>query len=79
MKNTVMECVEALLDAAKQRNTSQGVKIYEIALNQLQAADSDSSVQEILSRLKETLKGIDSHGYYPPKEYELVKKILSLS
>ena len=78
MKTLLIGYIEALLFAANNRNTSQGVKIYELALDQLESADSDKAVLEILSRLKESLIGMDTHGYFPPSEYDLVKKILSL-
>lgn len=79
MKNLIIDYVRALLAAAKNRKTSQGVKIYEMALDQLKAANTDADVLEILSRLKAALTGIETHGVFPPVEYDIVKKILSLS
>lgn len=79
MKNLIIDYVSALLFAAKDRKTSQGVKIYEMALDQLKAANTDADVLEILSRLKAALVGIETHGVFTPVEYDIVKKILALS
>ena len=73
-----MQDVEELLIAARSRKTSQGVKIYEIALDQLRAADSDSAVLDVLSRLKAALQGIETHGFFPANEYRIVEKIQAL-
>lgn len=78
MKNMLIKYVEALLIAAQKRKTSQGVKIYEMALEQLRIADSESSVMDVLSRLKAALQGIETHGFFPPDEYSIVEKIKDL-
>jgi hypothetical protein len=78
MKKLIIEYVQVLLLSAKRRKSFQGVKVYEMAIDQLQVADSDIAVLEILSRLKAALIGIETHGFFPPDEYEVVKKVLAL-
>jgi hypothetical protein len=78
LKDILIQYIEALLIAAQSRKTSQGVKIYEMALDQLRAADSDSTVLDVLSRLKAALQGIETHGFFPADEYRIVEKIQAL-
>lgn len=78
LKDILTQYIEALLIAAQSRNMSQGVKIYEMALDQLRAADSDSAVLEVLSRLKAALGGMETHGFFPADEYRVVEKIRAL-
>jgi hypothetical protein len=78
MKNLVIDYVNALLKGARSRKTSQGVRVYEVIIDQLKAANTDQDVLDILARLKAVLIGIDTHGFFPPSEYDVVKKILSL-
>lgn len=79
MKNILVQHVESLLTAAKNRKTSQGVKIYELALEQLRKAKTDSEVTDVLSRLKEALQGIETHGFFTVDEHRIVEKIQALS
>ncbi len=79
MKNILIQYIEALLIAAQERKTTKGVKIYEMALEQLRAAESDSAVMDVLLRLKAALQGIETHGFFPADEYRIVEKIQALS
>jgi hypothetical protein len=78
LKDVLIQHIEALLIAARNRQTSQGVKIYEMALDQLRAAESDSAVMDVLLRLKAALQGIETLGFFPADEYRIVEKIQAL-
>jgi hypothetical protein len=76
MKMELIEALEFLQASAQQRGTKQGLKIYELAIDQLNSAASAPEVSEIHSRLKGALMGIETHGSYTSAEYEVVRKIL---
>lgn len=78
MKEILIQHIEALLIAAQKRKTTQGVKIYEMALDQLRTAVSDDAVMDVFLRLKAALQGIETHGFFPADEYRIVKKIQAL-
>jgi hypothetical protein len=79
LKDILIQFIEALLIAAQSRKTSQGVKIYEMALDQLRAANSDSAVLDVLSRHKAALQGIETRVFFLADEYRIVGKIRALS
>lgn len=76
MDDKLVDELEALCGLTKQRVSTQGLKIYKIALAQLRDAQSIDEVRGVHSRLKEALIGIDSHGLFTPVEHQIVKRIL---
>lgn len=78
MKKELVQSLESLQASALQRGTKQGLKIYEMAILQLEGAKSSVEILEIHARLKEALLGIDTHGSFTPAEYEIVRAILAL-
>lgn len=74
-KNELLKSVRYLLDSARSRGTSQGVKVYEIALDQILNAESESDFNDILHRLNKALAGIEAHGGFTNAEYLVVRDI----
>lgn len=70
--------IQTLLVSAQNRKTNQGIKIYKLALEQLNMAESDGEVLDVLSRLKAALKGIESHGFFTFNESKVVAEIQTL-
>jgi hypothetical protein len=78
MKNQIIQCLIALQTSATEKGTRQGLRIYEAAIAQLNAATSEPEISEIHARLKDALISIDTHGTYSTDDYRIVKKILDL-
>ena len=70
--------VKKLLELANNRNTSQGLKIYEGALKKIGDASTQNEVDDLVKKLGHALSGIEAHGHFTNEEYEVVKEIRQL-
>lgn len=67
-----------LLDSAKERETEQGIKLYEHYLSLLERIQSKEEFNELLEKICNTLGGIEAHGYFTDEEYECVTEIRAM-
>jgi hypothetical protein len=70
--------VKKLLELASNRNTSQGLKIYEGALKKIGDASTQNEIDDLVKKLDHALSGIEAHGHFTNEEYEVVKEIRQL-
>lgn len=77
-QDQLMDSINQLLTSAKSRNTNQGVKLYEAALEKIKAASSDDEVEIYLEKMKHALIGIEAHGFFTSEEFEVVKVIRAM-
>lgn len=78
-KSTLLSHIGKLLDLANARDTQQGVKVYEGALKKIGEASSQAEVEDFFKKLEHALNGIEAHGHFTQKEFEVVKAIRSMS
>lgn len=78
MKSRILELVNRLLESAKSRNTSQGVVVYQYIFEELASENSTERIFEILKDLNGSLAGIEAHGYFTDREFELVQELRSI-
>ena len=78
-KIELLSHVRKLQEYAQNRNTLQGVKIYEGALKKIGEASAQSEIDDLACKLKHALAGIEAHGHFTSEEFEVVKNIRSMS
>lgn len=71
-KSEICEAVLFLLESAKNRDTSQGILVYTGFLDEIDAAQDDQAVRELLVKLNRSLAGIEAHGYFTDDEFKRV-------
>ena len=72
-KTKIVDAVQSLLSSSRDRETSQGILVYENVLKMLDIATSEAEVQDTLGKLNRSLAGIEAHGDLTNDEYELVR------
>ncbi|WP_145959461.1 hypothetical protein [Vibrio penaeicida] len=70
--------LEQLRNSAINRNTQQGVKVFDWALDSLSKTISVDEFNKILEKVKKALSGIEAHWKFTVKESELVDSIRNL-
>ena len=74
-KIELLEKVKKLLKFANDRNTNQGLKIYEGAIKKIGDASTQEEVYDLVKKLDHALSGIEAHGHFTSEEYQIVKEI----
>jgi len=77
-KNEIKELAQELLNSAKERDTNQGVAIYNKILELVKEAEKREDIDAILVKFNKALSGIEAHGYFTDDEYSLVIKLREL-
>ncbi len=67
--------VHKLLELATERNTKQGVIIFESVLNKLDKPMNELEKKELLESFKKALTGMEAHGHFTKDEFEIVTSI----
>ncbi|KUI98257.1 hypothetical protein [Vibrio sp. MEBiC08052] len=70
--------LDKLNELAASRNSKQGVKVYEGALDKLRKVKSTDEFNELLDKVLKALSGIEAHGFFTDEEYECVTNIRSI-
>ncbi|OMH36538.1 hypothetical protein [Motiliproteus sp. MSK22-1] len=78
-KNALLAYVARLLELARARDTSQGIRVYEGAIKKIGEASSQDEVENLSEKLKHALAGIEAHGHFTNEEFEIVKDIRAMS
>lgn len=77
-KNALLTHVARLLEMARARDASQGVKVYEGVIKKIEDASSQDEVENLAEKLKHALTGIEAHGHFTNEEFDVVKKIRAM-
>lgn len=77
-KSILLESVRCLLNSARSRGALQGVKVYEIAINEIEHANSEKELDDIWHRVNLALAGMEAYGEFTDSEYKIVCKIREL-
>jgi hypothetical protein len=77
-KKVLKDKIYKLLQYAEERDTIQGVVVYNAVLIDLELSQTDSEIQAIYNKLIVTLRGIKAHGYFTKSECKLVREIESM-
>ncbi|CCN73219.1 hypothetical protein [Vibrio nigripulchritudo] len=67
--------LQQLKNSAINRNTQQGIKVYDWALDSLSKASSEDEFNNILKKVKNALGGIEAHGEFTDEEFQAVTSI----
>jgi len=79
-KNKIIKYTKALLDSANNRDTEQGIIVYNSILNELKKNKIDSyEVENILLKLNKALTGIEAYGDLTAEEFYYIKKLREIS
>ena len=78
-KIELLEKVKQLLELANNRNTNQGLKVYEGALKKIDDASTQKEIDDLVKKLNHALSRIEAHGHFTNEEYQIVKEIRQLS
>ncbi|SIO92517.1 hypothetical protein [Vibrio spartinae] len=70
--------LDKLNELAVSRNSQQGIKIYEGALDKLKKVKNTDEFNELLDKVLKALGGIEAHGSFTNEEYECVKNIRNI-
>lgn len=70
--------LEKLNELAVSRNSPQGIKVYEYALDKIREIKTADEFNELLDKILKTLSGIEAHGFFTDEEYEHVTKIRNM-
>ena len=76
-KPKIVSAVQSLLSSAQDRDTDQGVFVYNKALELLAHASTDDEVRSILGKLNRSLAGIEAHGYFTDDEFRIIQNLRS--
>ena len=81
MSNQVVlkKYIKYLLNSAIERNTNQGIFVYEKVLEQLEGDLPYKDVNECLKMLIQALNGIEAHGFFTKEEADIVTSIRQMS
>lgn len=74
-KQQLAHQIQALLDSAIHRHTSQGIKVYEEGLKKLNTISSQNELHNLLIRVNKALSGIEAHGYFTDDEFKIVEEL----
>lgn len=74
-KNQLLNHINELLRLAQNRQTDQGVKVYEGAIKKIGEASTQSEVDELARKVNHALFGIENHGYFTQEEQAIVTRL----
>jgi len=78
-QDEVIELVMRLKKSARQRDTDQGVEVYDLYLKDLQKELTDRELLETLHGLQQLFGGIDRYGWFNKKESNIVARLKELA
>jgi hypothetical protein len=78
-KQKLINLTQQLIDSAKQRNTQQGMKTYEAVIQQASSSINEKELVELFELYKRNLSGIEAHGNFTHKEFEIAQGIRKLA
>lgn len=77
-KNIISVYINELLALAQERNTEQGVRVYNGVLEKINEIDSQAELDELIVKFKNFLSSVEAHGYFTIEEYKIVDAIREL-
>ena len=71
----ILKGTGALLASARERDTQQGILVYERVMEKLGALKGENEIRKVLDYLSRSLSGIEAHGYFTHAEWKIVQEL----